>query len=205
MEAFYKQEDLEVFRKWVYYQVENDPRLTLEKYDSRTYKIYYKKRVARFVIWSIGIVEEAIVEGEQLLFYLHYQFYSFHYATNLFHRMIDKLTEEEKSTYHILLCCTGGMTTGYFAQKLNKYCQLNHLPYRIDAQAVHQLEKVYQNYDFIFIAPQLRYKQRELSQTLKPVPVYNIEASVFATYDCQAMIEVIEKAIKDGGYDERKG
>lgn len=205
MEAFYKQEDLEVFRKWVYYQVENDPRLTLEKYDSRTYKIYYKKRVARFVIWPIGIVEEAIVEGEQLLFYLHYQFYSFHYATNLFHRMIDKLTEEEKSTYHILLCCTGGMTTGYFAQKLNKYCQLNHLPYHIDAQAVHQLEKVYQNYDFIFIAPQLRYKQRELSQTLKPVPVYNIEASVFATYDCQAMIEVIEKAIKDGGYDERKG
>lgn len=205
MEAFYKQEDLEVFRKWVYYQVENDPRLTLEKYDSRTYKIYYKNRVARFVIWPIGIVEEAIVEGEQLLFYLHYQFYNFHYATNLFHRMIDKLTEEAEMSYNILLCCTGGMTTGYFAQKLNKYCQLNHLPYHIDAQAVHQLENVYQNYDFIFIAPQLRYKQRELSQTLKPVPVYNIEASVFATYDCQAMIEIIEKAIKDGGYNERKG
>lgn len=205
MEAFYKQEDLEVFRKWVYYQVENDPRLTLEKYDERTYKIYYQKRVARFVIWPIGIVEEAIMEGEELLFYLHYQFHNFHYATNLFHRMMEKLLEDEKTNYHILLCCSGGMTTGYFAQKLNKYCQLNHLPYQIDAQAVHQLENVYQNYDFIFIAPQLRYKQRELSQTLKPVPVYNIEASVFATYDCQAMIEVIEKAIKDGGYDERKG
>ena len=46
METFYKQEDLEVFRKWVYYQVVSDPRLTLEKYDSRTYKIYYKKRIA---------------------------------------------------------------------------------------------------------------------------------------------------------------
>ena len=88
METFYKQEDLEVFRKWVYYQVVSDPRLTLEKYDSRTYKIYYKKRVARFVIWPIGIVEEAIIEGEELLFYLHYQFYNFHYATNLFHRSL---------------------------------------------------------------------------------------------------------------------
>ena len=54
METFYKQEDLEVFRKWVYYQVTSDPRLKLEKYDSRTYKIYYKNRVARFVVWPIG-------------------------------------------------------------------------------------------------------------------------------------------------------
>ena len=61
----------------------------------RTYKIYYKNRVARFVVWPIGIVEEAIMEGEELLFYLHYQFYNFHYATNLFHRMMEKLLEDE--------------------------------------------------------------------------------------------------------------
>ena len=182
METFYKQEDLEVFRKWVYYQVTSDPRLKLEKYDSRTYKIYYKNRVARFVVWPIGIVEEAIMEGEELLFYLHYQFYNFHYATNLFHRMMEKLLEDEKPNYHILLCCSGGMTTGYFAEKLNKYCQL---------------ENVYQKYDLILIAPQLRYKQHELSQKLKPVLVDNIDASIFATYDCQAMIEHIEKIIKD--------
>ena len=197
METFYKQEDLEVFRKWVYYQVASDPRLKLEKYDSRTYKIYYKNRVARFVVWPIGIVEEAIMEGEELLFYLHYQFYNFHYATNLFHHMMEKLLEDEKPNYHILLCCSGGMTTGYFAEKLNKYCQLNHLPYHIDATAVYQLENVYQKYDLILIAPQLRYKQHELSQKLKPVLVDNIDASIFATYDCQAMIEHIEKIIKD--------
>ena len=159
METFYKQEDLEVFRKWVYYQVTSDPRLKLEKYDSRTYKIYYKNRVARFVVWPIGIVEEAIMEGEELLFYLHYQFYNFHYATNLFHRMMEKLLEDEKPNYHILLCCSGGMTTGYFAEKLNKYCQLNHLPYHVDATAVYQLENVYQKYDLILIAPQLSYRK----------------------------------------------
>lgn len=111
--------------------------------------------------------------------------------------MMEKLLEDEKPNYHILLCCSGGMTTGYFAEKLNKYCQLNHLPYHVDATAVYQLENVYQKYDLILIAPQLRYKQHELSQKLKPVLVDNIDASIFATYDCQAMIEHIEKIIKD--------
>ena len=197
METFYKQEDLEVFRKWVYYQVVSDPRLTLEKYDSRTYKIFYKNKVARFVIWPIGIVEEAITQGDELLFYLHYQFYNFYYATNLFQKMMDKLTEEEQQSYHILLCCSGGMTTGYFAEKLNKYCQLNHLPYHVDATAIYDLENIYQHYDLIFIAPQLRYKQQDLSKQLSPVHVQNVAPSIFATYDCQAMIEEIEKNLKD--------
>ena len=30
------------------------------------------------------------------------------------------------------------------------------------------------------------------------VPVYNVAPSLFATYDCQAMIEEIEKNIEDG-------
>ena len=37
------------------------------------------------------------------------------------------------------------MTTGYFAEKLNKYCQLNHLPYHVDATAVYQLEMFIKN------------------------------------------------------------
>ena len=47
METFYKQEDLEVFRKWVYYQVTSDPRLKLEKYDSRTYQYTRRKENRR--------------------------------------------------------------------------------------------------------------------------------------------------------------
>ena len=48
------------------------------------------------MIWPIGIVEEAIKEDEKLLFYLHYQFSNFHFAKDLFYRMIDKLTEDNQ-------------------------------------------------------------------------------------------------------------
>lgn len=204
MDHFYRKTNIEIFKKWVYFQVMHDSRLTLVQYDERTYQIFYQDKVARFVVWPIGIIEEAIMQGEQLLFYLHYQFYNFHYATDLFYRMIEKLTEKEKTSQKILLCCSGGMTTGYFAQRLHRYCQLNHLPYEFEATAIYNLEKVYHQYCLILLAPQLRFKRNELSEKCRPIPVEDIEASVFATYDCHAMIEHIERFLKNGGKHERK-
>lgn len=199
MDAFYRSENIEVFRKWVYYQVKNDPRLTIERYDERTFKIFYQNRVARFVVWPMGVIEEAISEGDKLLFYLHYQFYNFHFATDLFYRMITKLTEEnieKKKT--VLLCCTGGMTTGFFAEKMNRFCELNKLSYELKASPEYHLQNIYRNYDLILLAPQLRYKVIELSHQLKPTVVKSIDPVTFATYDCQALIHQIEEFYKEG-------
>lgn len=194
MDKFYRNENIEVFRKWVYYQIMTDPRLTLEKYDERTYKIYYKNKEARFVVWPMGIIEESIIEGDQLLFYLHFQFYSFPYAKDLFERFISKLTEdkvEEKTK--VLLCCTGGMTTGYFAEKMNEYCEMHHLPYNTQATAAYHLNDVYQGYDMILVAPQLRYQVMSLSQQFHPIKVVAIDPMTFATYDCQSLIHLIKE------------
>lgn len=194
MDCFYRTENIEVFRKWVYYEIQKDSRLTLEKYDEKTYKIFYKNRIAKFVIWPIGIIEETINEGEELLFYLHYQFQNFHYAKELFYRMIKQLTEDEtKERRHILLSCTGGLTTGYFAEKMNEYCRFNHLSYHIDACSIVGLDNVYDKYDLILIAPQLRYKVIELSQRYQPTVVLSIDPTVFATYDCIGLSNQIEK------------
>ena len=202
MDSFYRTENIEVFKKWVYFEVKKDPRLTLEEYDERTYKIYYKNKVARFVVWPIGVIEEAIKEEDDLLFYLHYQFYNFHFAVDLFHRMIDKLTENTNSQRHtVLLCCTGGMTTGFFAEKMNKYCELNHLLYQINASPMYELDKVYRDYDLILIAPQLRYKVIEMSQLYKPTIVQSIDPVVFATYDCLSLMNQIKK-FYEGKKDE---
>lgn len=198
MDHFYRMENIEVFRKWVYYQIINDSRLTLEEPDSQTYRIYYQDKVASFVVWSIGVIEETIYVGDQLLFYLHYQFYDFRFATDLFYRMIDKLIEKDKIMKRkILLCCTGGMTTSYFAEKMNKYCELNKLMYQIDATAVYRLDEFYQDYEMILIAPQLRYKVIELSQKYKPTIVQSIDPIIFATYDCQLFMQQIEHIEKE--------
>ena len=140
----------------------------------------------------IGIVEEAIFQGNDLLFYLHYQFYNFYFAKDLFQRMLNKLLETPQEMKKILLCCSGGMTTGYFAQRLNQCCRLNHLPYIFNASPEYHLLEVYKNYDLILLAPQLRYMIGEIMLKVKPVDVFNIDAKTFATYNCQELLKVVE-------------
>lgn len=196
MDLFLRDIHIVVFRKWVYFQFVSNPDVKIELYDERTYKIYYQDKIARFVVWPIGIIEEAIFENGKLLFYLHYQFNNLYFAKVFFEKMVYKLYEKQAKKRNILLCCSGGMTTGYFAQKINRCCRLNHLPYHVDATAQYQLEKVYKNYDLILLAPQLRYKSIELASKLDFKKVLNIDSKTFATYNCQDILKVIEDYFK---------
>lgn len=202
MDQFYRIENIEVFRKWVYYQVLSREELKLEIYDERTYKIFYKNKVARFVVWPIGIIEEAIVEDEELIFYLHYQFQNFTYATDLFNRMIDKLLEESKiKKKKILLCCSGGLTTGYFAQRLNHFCRLNQLPYSFDAVGVDRVNEIYEKYEMVLLAPQIQYQIKKIKNEIKGCLLASIEPTTFATYDCALLIKLIQ-SYQQGEYNE---
>lgn len=198
MDDFFKDENIVVFQKWLYFQLKNDTRIFLEKYAENTFQIQYKNKKGRIVIWSMGIIEETIESEGKILFYLHFQLRGFGFAKDMYKRMIDKLVEDiEVEERDILLCCTGGMTTSFFAEKMNKYCHLNQMPYHIFATAVYNLDDVYKNYDLILLAPQLRYKIIELSPKYKPTILQSIEPVTFATYDCQSLLEQIENFYKE--------
>lgn len=201
MDIFFRNENIEVFKKWIYFQVENDPRLTLEECDSQKFYIHYHNRTAQIVMWpkGMGIIEESIMEDDQIIFYLHYEFKNYQFAKNLFDKMIDKLVEEKhKEIKKILLCCTGGMTTGFFAEKLNKYSELCNFYYHFDATALYKLNNFsHLDYDMILLAPQLRYKALELSLEYKDITVKCIDPDIFATYDCEKLIQEIEKSYNE--------
>lgn len=202
MDNFYRIENIEVFRKWVYYQVLSHKELRLEIYDERTYKIFYKNKVARFVVWPIGIIEEAIVDDEELTFYLHYQFQNFKYATDLFNRMIDKLLEEvEIKKRKVLLCCSGGLTTGYFAQRLNHFCKLNQLPYFFEATGVDRIKETYDKYELILLAPQIQYQVKRIKEEIKGCLLASIDPMTFATYDCALLLKLVQ-SYQQGDHNE---
>ncbi len=193
MDYFMRGENIEVFRKWAYYQVISHPDLRIEEENERTYCIFYQDKVARLVIWPIGIVEESIRREEDLLFYLHYQFQTFNYATDLFERMLMKLMEDDHLSKHqILLCCSGGMTTTYFKEKMNKYLSLNHSLYHVDAAAVDQVHEIASEYDLVLVAPQMRYSLSDVQKQAPGCTVEPIEPKIFATYDCALLYEQIE-------------
>lgn len=201
MDNFYRVENIEVFRKWVYYQIINNSKLQLKTDEKQNYTITYQNRVAKFIIWPIGVIEEFVYEDDRLLFYLHFQFVTFHHATVLFYKMIDHLLAKEVVKKKILLCCTGGLTTGFFAEKTNEFCLKHQLDYEISATSLSHLYDIYQDYDYIFIAPQLRYKTLELSRKLENVPVKSIEPVIFAKYDSHRFIQVIHECMKEENGD----
>ena len=89
------------------------------------------------------------------------------------------------------------MTTGFFADKMNAFCELNKLPYIINASPAYHLDDVYHDYDVILVAPQLRYKAIELAQRYHPITVKAINPVTFATYDCQALLNQIEECFQN--------
>ena len=192
MDVFYRHENIGVFKRWVYFQLQDDQRLRFEMKDENTYIISYKNKTATYTIWPMGVIEETIEEQDNVIFYLHFKFRNFHFCTDMFKRMIDKLVEEEVKEIKILLCCTGGMTTGFFAQKMNQYCTLNSINVKVDASPLYHLDKVVMNYDYLLVAPQLRYKLPELIQKYKDVKVDSIDPATFATYNCQQLLEYIK-------------
>lgn len=196
MDHFYRSDNIEIFKKWVYYQIMQYPQIQLEVQDY-TFQLLYKNKIACFNMWDHGIVEEIVKENDETIFYLHFQFYNFMYATDLFKRMLDKLLEEitvkEKS---ILLCCSSGLTTGYFANRVNQFCKLNQLPYTVDAMGVDELISIDKKYEMILLAPQIQYQMKRLKETIKESLFAVVDPATFATYDCAKLIQFVEKHLK---------
>lgn len=200
MDDFLKDIHRVVFKKWIGYQLQ-EAQLTYKMTDPNTYHIYNNDKIGKLVIWDIGVIEESIYEKETLLFYLHYELNHLHLAVDYFYRMIDQMkTASIKHNIQVLLCCSGGMTTGFFAEKLNNYCKLNHIHVEVDATAVYHLPDVYQDYDMVLVAPQLRYQVIELSQRYKPIVIQSIDPVIFATYDCPALLNQVEN-IKEKSHE----
>jgi cellobiose-specific phosphotransferase system component IIB len=148
--------------------------------------------IGNVILWNNGIIEEIITrkEDEVLLFYLHYQITTIAQCQNLFDEFyLALLQQSQTSPIKILLCCSGGLTTSFFADKIKQVVALENLNIQVDAIAFHQLEKCYDRYDSIYLAPQIAYLLPEaLKITKDSVPIYDIIPSVYATYNCQKFL-----------------
>ena len=99
-----------------------------------------------------------LADGENK-FYLHFELKDLDYAQELFSQMVETLTDlKNQQSVKILLSCTGGMTTSFFAQKLNDAVKLLSLDYEFAAVPFHRLYNVGFDYSAILLAPQIAYE-----------------------------------------------
>lgn len=127
-------------------------------------------------------------------FYLHFQMKNMKHALELFKEMIQIIESlVEKPQTKVLLTCSGGLTTGFFAMNLNDSAKMLHKDYLFDAVAFPQLEQCAKQYDIILLAPQISYQHASVQEQYPNKIVLKISPRVFAKYDTGIMLQLIEE------------
>lgn len=67
----------------------------------------------------------------------------------------------------ILLLCYHGMSTSLLVQKMKKEANNRNVKANIDALPIEDLDKIIDNYDVILLGPQVKFKERMVSELCK--------------------------------------
>ena len=136
-------------------------------------------------------------DGENV-FFLHFELVDEEHAKNLFEEMLDTLhKQKEKNIVKALLCCTSGMTTSFFAEKLNEASATLSAGIHFDAVPYAMLDETGEDYDIILAAPQIAYELKRIAASFAKKLVIAIPAKVFASYDAGTMVSIIVRKRKE--------
>lgn len=198
MDDFFKDIYVSVFKEWVLSQKIDSIQITNKEPD----EIILESQgcIGRVIFNNFHIIELEIENkvNNQKIFYLHFQMNTIHHALKLFKEMVEcMLKTDSSSTIKILLSCSGGLTTSYFATLINEMAEKFH--YDVHASAV-GCENIYykaQDYDVILLAPQISYMEARIAKLLPDKKILSIPPQVFAKYDCRAILELVYDVFKE--------
>lgn len=181
------------YKNWILAQKIPDATLT-DAGDAVEIATPYATARVNFYQLDVIIVELTVTnaaDGENK-FYLHFELKDLPYAKELFAEMVDTLTGlKNQQSVRILLSCTGGLTTGFFADKLNDAAKILNLNYEFAAVPFHKLYDAGFNYHVILLAPQIAYQLKAATEILNDKLVLKIPPKIFASYDASALIEFV--------------
>lgn len=200
MDAYLREIYISLFKKWIlfhqskHYSIKEDEEknIVIEGNETIGHVNFYDQEIIEYVL-----VNKKTQENE---FYLHFQFHSFQHAMELFNEMLGLIKHIHKSSsLKVLLVCSGGLTTGYFAQKLKEAVEFLKLNMQVDARGYGEVYQIAQDYDMVLLAPQVSYLYSEVKKILKKQVVLKIPPQIFGKYDVRECIRLIEKNQKEVG------
>ena len=132
-------------------------------------------------------------DKEEDQFYLHFELLEEERAKELYLEMEEVLLDlRSRQNTRVLICCSGGLTSSYFADKLKDAAQLLNKQYEFEAAFYDSLYEVGPDFDIVLLAPQISYMQTEAKKALSGQRVAVIPTRIFGTYDASALLELLE-------------
>ena len=130
-------------------------------------------------------------QGDDTLFFLHFELTDLDRAHELFAEMCEVIAEHgRKRVRRVLLCCTAGFTTTMFASKLQEAAKTLSLSYEFKASPLEQMV-ANSDIDAVMLAPQVGYRRREVAGLFPDACVFEIPAKVFGAYDAGAALRML--------------
>lgn len=144
-------------------------------------------------------------KNDETEFFLHFEMRELDYAKELFSDMLETLDElRNRKSIQVLLSCTSALTTGLMADKLNEAASLIQADYHFNAVPFPELYEKASDYDMILLAPQIAYEGKKIRSVLEDMPVIDIPAKLFATYDAAGILEVVRAEYNSRKKTEKK-
>lgn len=198
MDDFLRDIHTMVFKEWLLFQKSEYYNLYLNEKDKDVIIIENELCYSYITFNPQDIIELCVMNKitDDMEFYLHFQFKTLKHAISLFEEMkscIKKIVDKPKC--RILLCCSGGMTTEFFAEKIREVIQLLALNIEVSAVGYQKLFQEGQNYDVVLLAPQVSYIFLQAEKALKNQIVLKIPPQIFAKYNVGALITFIEDSL----------
>lgn len=192
----------EEFRNWIRNYPETFYRLEETGEDFRLLTDYAIGEVNFASIYEYEIVEMRIVSqrNREDLFYLHFDLNenSEERCHHLFEEMVHALKDAKgHDKTRVLLCCSGGLTTSFFANKLNETSDYLKTDFYFDAVPYSRLYEVASNYDVILLAPQIRHRQSEVRSAYSGKLVLTLPTQIFSSYNAAGCLTFIGMSMEN--------
>ncbi|MDO4807804.1 MAG: hypothetical protein Q4A07_11210, partial [Coriobacteriales bacterium] len=143
---------------------------------------------------GVCIVElrlERVLDSEPA-FFLHFELEDLTRAQMLFDEMASVVYDlTHHQTRQVLLCCSCGMTTTFFAMKLNERAKSLGLDYEFSAKSIQEAKVEGSKYAAVLMAPQVGYQRKEVVEALPNTPVIELPGKVFGAYDAPAALRIV--------------
>lgn len=200
MDEFLRDIHTEIFKKWIFTQQSNDYKIHNDQKNDNIVVIETNYSYSEITFNTLNIIELCVKNtfNDEIEFYLHFQMKTMKHAIELFHEMLESIHKLiHRPTTKILLSCSGGMTTSFFASKMNEASRLLYLNFEVAAIGYNELFNVGSDYDVIMLAPQISYLHAKVQEILKDQVVIKIPPQIFAKYDVGKTIALIREAMQE--------
>lgn len=183
------------FRNWIISNHSPNYEIDQSEYDLRLNSQYARGEINFVESMGYQIIEMKIFNYliDDYSFYLHFELIEEHRAKQLFKEMETAFLDiEAHHDERVLICCTGGLTSSYFAMSLNETIKSLNINMTFDAISYTKLDEVIDNYDAILLAPQIKTEKEKLRKLYKGKYITDIPAKIFATYNSFELIELLK-------------